>query len=181
MENSSQAIRFLMDDHKRIKGLFRQFEAVDRRAHVMKAGVCRQTFMEIEIHSEIEENFLYPTLDKSLQNGSLRGLVGECMSDHDQVDAIMAELKQMDVYHEEFDERMNDLIAEVELHLSKEEGELFSQIHTEPRALLAIDQVANDMVNERMRMLKLPQYADAQPERVQDPSGGEQKRIRPAA
>lgn len=174
MEKNSNTLRFLMDDHKRIKGLFRQIEAVDSRAHIMKAGVCREIFMELEIHTEIEESFFYPTLQDTLVSTTLKAMVNECQFDHNSVKTMIDELRAMDVYSENFDDRMDDLILEVEQHIDKEESELFST--AQDFAFDAIEQLCDRMKETRETLLKSPQYKDAQPNLVQDPSGGEQKR-----
>jgi hemerythrin-like domain-containing protein len=174
MEKNSNTLRFLMDDHKRMKGLFRQFDNVDERAHVMKAGVCEEIFMELEIHTEVEEEFFYPTLQDTLKSTTLKAMVEECTADHEQVKTMIEELKTMGVYSEYFDERMGDLIVEVEQHIDKEESELFSTARD--FAFDAIEQICDRMAETRAALLKSPKYQNAQPRIVQDPSGGEQKR-----
>jgi iron-sulfur cluster repair protein YtfE (RIC family) len=174
MEDKCQSIQFLKDDHKRLRGLFRQIETVDERAHVMKNGVFRQIVMEIEIHSEIEEGIFYPALLNSFQDDSAKALVSECMSDHDRVKDSLDELKSLDVYHETFNERMNDLIAEIEQHIDKEETELFVQ--AQQQVFSVLEQITDRMKEERQRLLQLSEYQDSHAELVQNPSGGEQKR-----
>jgi len=176
MDKGANAIRILMDDHKRIRGLFRQFEAVDKRA-VMKSGVCRQIFMELEIHAELEETFFYPVLEDAFKDQSLQALVEECVSDHTQVKDALSELRGMQdnqFYAETFDERMNDLVIEVEQHISKEESEVFAHAHA--TALSQLEQVADQMLAEQVRLRALPEYRESLPQFVQDPAGGEQKR-----
>jgi hypothetical protein len=179
MEKYSKVIQFLMDDHKRIKGLFRQFEGIDRRAHIMKAGVCREIFMELEIHFEIKETIFYPTLQIAFKSETLRGLVAESSAEIEQIQLNLQELRSTDIHNEDFNERMNDLIIDTEQHFSREETEIFAQ--AQDLAHAALEQIIDGMTVEKTRLLAAPQYRNAQPEKTQNPQGGEQKRTHRAA
>src|SRR5215203_4189783 len=55
-------IKLLKDDHKKVKALFREFEAAGDRAHQKKQKIAEQVFTELEVHTTIEEEIFYPAL-----------------------------------------------------------------------------------------------------------------------
>jgi hypothetical protein len=48
------AIKLLKDDHKKVKHLFREYEAAGDRAYQTKKRIAEQVFLELEVHSKIE-------------------------------------------------------------------------------------------------------------------------------
>lgn len=168
-----QAIRFLLNDHKTIKGLFRQIETVDLRAPEMKPGVAEELFMEVEVHSAIEEEFLYPVV---LENGdeNLRGQVLQSLDDHRSLRDQIRDLRKLPIASPEFDNGIDELIEAFELHAEEEERDLFPRVEREFADRLA--GVAGRMQDRRQDLVSHPRYKRAQPEFAQDPHGGEQKR-----
>lgn len=169
------AIKFLRDDHKIIKGLFRQFEAVDERAPEMKEGLVHEIFMEIEIHTQLENEFFYPELTARV-DASDRGLVEQARSDHREISSTAAQLKEQNVFAEHFNDRFSELISLVEAHLGEEERTLFPLAE---RVLADVTEELCDLLMiKKEELMESPEYSDAIPEVVQNPHGGEQMRTR---
>jgi hemerythrin-like domain-containing protein len=180
MSKLNQAIHLLMDDHKRIKGLFRQFEAVDKRAPEMKEGVCRQIYMELEVHSQIEEKLVYPTIQSAFESESDKALVSDALTDHRHQRFWLKELKSASVDEERFNAKFNEVIQEIELHITREENEIFPLIENQVDKSV-LEQMADQIFRMRDELIHQPQYKDSRPAQVQDPNGGEQKRLKSVA
>jgi iron-sulfur cluster repair protein YtfE (RIC family) len=171
MENIGP-IQLLQDDHKRLKGLFRQFEATDLRAREMHPGVLRQLLMELEIHARVEEEIFYPAVS-GLEDATLRTLVDSLRMDHQGAAGPILRIRDHLDNVEFLQQFVPPLIEDMETHIDREERELFPILH---EFLQAPSDLAERMRRRREMLLRLPEYKDAQPEIVQDPNGGEQMR-----
>ena len=58
------AVQLLKADHKQVRKLFEQFHAAPDDD---KAGIARRLFIELEIHSKLEEELFYPALQSKLE------------------------------------------------------------------------------------------------------------------
>lgn len=169
--SATQSIR---DSHKVIRGLFRQFEAVDRRAHEMKLGVVREIFMMLEIDLRVEEEILFPAITSAA--GELgKGMIYDCQSEHHAIRRLIRNLERRDINEEYFNTGFANLISTAEELFKREEDDLFylgdSVLDQETYGGLS-DQIER----RRQELMNLPQFKQARPEVVQMPHGGEQKR-----
>jgi hemerythrin-like domain-containing protein len=117
------AIKLLKDDHKKVKDLFREYEKLGDRAHVSKRRIAEQVFMELEVHTAIEEEIFYPAVrEKSDKDG--KELVAEGYEEHHVVDVLIRELKALQPEDEAYDAKFKVLTENVEHHIEEEEGEM---------------------------------------------------------
>lgn len=180
MGKSNQTINFLIDDHKRIKGLFRQFEASASRAPEIRLGVCQEIFMELEIHSYLEEKFVYPTIQNAFKNDIDKSLISDAIQDHQHLRFWVKELRSTPIEDEKFNSKMSEVIEEIELHIRKEESDLFPRVKSEIEDQV-LDSLIVQLKKTRSELLSSPHYQNSRPEKVQDPNGGEQKRVKRVA
>jgi hemerythrin superfamily protein len=89
------AIDMLKADHKKVKGLFQQYEAAGDRSYQKKQGIAEEVFTEIEIHSQLEEELSYPAM-KAKTDKDGKGLVAEAIEEHHVVATLIEELKGLD-------------------------------------------------------------------------------------
>ena len=170
------AIQLFRNHHKTIRGLFRQLEAVDRRAHEMKNGVVQETFMELEIHFQLEEEYLYPVIrSKADEDG--RSTLEECRGAHLALRNRIQALRERGIADEYFNTGLATLIADAEEHLEQEELVLFplAKMNLGDQALAPLEEQIRRRHRELMRQ---PRYREALPEVMQNPNGGEQIRKR---
>src|SRR3954466_1469198 len=106
------AIKMLEADHKKVKGLFREFESAGDRATKKKQTIAEQVFMELEVHSKLEEEIFYPAVKaKADQEG--KELVVEGIEEHHVVDVLIEELKGLDPQDEHYDAKFTVLTENV--------------------------------------------------------------------
>jgi hemerythrin-like domain-containing protein len=175
------ATQILRDDHKRLTGLFRQLEAVDRRAHVMKNGVAQEIFMEIEIHSAVEVQIFYPALLAALnsQGEPLKShlnaaMVDQSISDHREIETLIQRLKRVPIDSHDFREQFDEL--EQVMHSHIEEEEQITLPAAEELLKEELSPLGAQIQDMRDDLLRQPQYQSSRPEVVQNPNGGEQMR-----
>jgi hemerythrin-like domain-containing protein len=118
-----QATQVLRDDHKRLQGLFRQFETLARQARDEKRRLVDEIFALLEIHAEIEENIFYPAV-AAAGDENVRGLVEESLQDHKRMNGFLQLLLRMNIHGEFFDARFSGIINETQDHIAKEEREI---------------------------------------------------------
>jgi hemerythrin-like domain-containing protein len=114
-------VELLKADHQKVKGLFRQFEgASDGRE---KRRIADQIFTELEVHTKIEEEIFYPTVQK-MGGSEEKEIVAESLEEHHVVDVLIKELKKMSTTDDHYDAKMTVLIENVEHHIEEEETEM---------------------------------------------------------
>lgn len=122
-QTKMDAITLLTEDHKTVKGLFREFEGLSDRAMKQRSELYAQISRELEIHTQIEERFFYPVAREVTED-----MVPEAMEEHHVVDQLIMELRGMDPSDERFDAKMTVLIENVEHHAGEEEKEMFPAV-----------------------------------------------------
>jgi hemerythrin-like domain-containing protein len=174
-----KAIQLIRDDHKTLRGLFRQIEVANTRAPEMHDGVAKEIFMLLEVHFAIEEEYFYPLLQDVIlpdpgANSDIRDLADRGIEDHaaarNQIQALRSILGDTS----RFRSQMGDLIDMVEAHMEEEEQDVlpFAESALGP----VLDDMGRKMEARKRELIDLPEYLDARPEVVQYPHGGEQSR-----
>ncbi len=117
------AIKLLKDDHKKVKALFREYEAAGDNAFKTKQGIADKVFIELKVHTELEEEIFYPAVKaKADQDG--KDLVDEGMEEHHVVKVLMEELEKLTPEDDAFDAKFKVLTENVEHHIEEEEDEM---------------------------------------------------------
>jgi len=114
----------LKADHRKVKELFRKYEAAGNRAYQKKKAIAEEIFTEISLHSRLEEELFYPAVKEETDEDG-KDLVAESLEEHHLVATLIEELKALDPQDERFDAKLTVLMENVEHHIEEEEGELF--------------------------------------------------------
>jgi hemerythrin superfamily protein len=120
------AVEMLKADHRKVKELFRKYEAAGDRAHQKKKGIAEEVFTEITIHSTLEEELFYPAV-KAKTDKEGKELVAESVEEHHVVATLIEELKALDPKDERYDAKFSVLTENIEHHIEEEEEELFPE------------------------------------------------------
>ncbi len=114
------ALDLLKKDHEKVKRLFEEYDSDNNR----RRDIANMVFDELEIHSRIEEDIFYPAVRaKAKKDG--KELIKHSIEEHQEVDDLINELRSMDPEEEDFDDRFQELIEDVEHHIDLEESETF--------------------------------------------------------
>ena len=116
------ATTLLKSDHATVKKLFASFAGTSVRAAKRRQALIDKIAEELEIHSTIEEEIFYPAV-KNARGG--QSLVSEAKSEHDKVDALVAEAQGMSMDTDEVAEKVKELRDAVVHHATEEEREMF--------------------------------------------------------
>jgi hemerythrin-like domain-containing protein len=120
----ADAIEMLKADHRRVRALFRRYDDTDDQA--MRQGIVAELFVELELHTQLEETVFYPAFaDETNQEG--QELVTASLEDHEDIDVLVEELRGLEADQEVFAAKFQELRTKVEQHVQEEESQLFPQ------------------------------------------------------
>ena len=123
-----KATDMLREDHKKVKGLFEQFEHAESDE---KKQLVATTLQELEIHTTLEEEIFYPAAQEALQdNSEEEDTIDEAWEEHHVVKLVAAELKKMRSSDERYDAKFTVLAESVKHHIEEEENELFPKLES---------------------------------------------------
>lgn len=113
------ALVMLREEHKAIKGMFREFERGDL---TVVADFCR----ELMIHSDMEEAVLYPAIREAVADS--KDIVMEGIEEHHEVKLLIGELNVMTPDEDHYKAKATVVRENSEHHFGEEEDDMFPKI-----------------------------------------------------
>lgn len=144
------AIELILDDHRRVKSLFREFEQC--QDPIEKQQIAEEAILELQVHSQIEEQVFYPAVRERGDDRD-KNLVSESEEEHHRADTLMEQIKGRSAADADYDTLFTQLVQEIEHHIVEEE----TQMLPEAQRILSGDL---DRIADRMKQLK-SQLAEA--------------------
>ncbi len=117
------ALDILKKDHDKVKELFAEYDTLSGDG-AKKNEVAQTVLRELELHSRIEEDIFYPAM-RARSGKEGKELVKHSVSEHHEIDDLVAELRDADPSDPDFDDRFQELMEDVEEHIEEEETEMF--------------------------------------------------------
>lgn len=117
------AIQLLRADHRKVQGLFDQFEKA--RGDDKKAELAQEICAELKVHAQIEEEIFYPAARKALKE---QDLIDEAAVEHASAKDLIAQIEQARAGDELFDAKVTVLGEYIKHHVKEEQNELFPQV-----------------------------------------------------
>jgi iron-sulfur cluster repair protein YtfE (RIC family) len=118
------AFELLKADHKKVAGIFEELEPTTNRASKTRQELFTQLKNELDVHSQIEEQILYPVLKDAEET---HDITLEAYEEHHVVKQLLTELEAMPVDSDEWSAKLTVLQENVEHHVEEEEGEMFKK------------------------------------------------------
>ena len=117
------ALDILKKDHDKVKELFSEYDTISGDG-ARKNEIAQTVLRELELHSRVEEDIFYPAMRaRSGKDG--KELVKHSVSEHHEIDGLIAELRDTDPSDPDFDDRFQELMEGVEEHIEEEEMDMF--------------------------------------------------------
>lgn len=135
-------VAVLTEEHRRVEKLFNQFDETG------DAGVAQEIFLELTVHSIVEEELLYGLYSSKVDNAG----AAEARAEHQEVKDLILALEGMEPGSDEFASTMDQLKAAVQHHVEEEENDMFPKILEklpETASILGQDLVARRVVVEQ--------------------------------
>ena len=145
MKNDSDASAqsLLLHEHKKISGLFKEYgQASDPKS---KEDVVQNLSMELHIHMMLEEQVLFPALEKE---GRSKKLLAEAQNENNEIKCVLDQLQRMmaDQDNKEYDKKVGELEKCVDRHISQSEKKLLLKAEN---AGLDMEELANDICKKK--------------------------------
>ena len=118
--SASSVTDMLRKDHKKVKGLFEEFEQAEDTT--TKQRIVETALTELEVHSKLEEELIYPAIRSEIDDDDL---MDEALEEHHVVHGLLGELKKMKASDERYDAKFTVLAENVRHHIKEEESEMF--------------------------------------------------------
>lgn len=119
---NSKPFAILIEDHRKVAKLFREIEDTTERAEKTRDGLFAEIKTALDEHTRIEEEVLYPALERA---DKTHELTLEAEEEHKVVKELLAQLESEDNTTEEWTAKLTVMIENVEHHVKEEENELF--------------------------------------------------------
>ncbi len=116
------AIKLLEDDHAAVKRLLAELDSTTERGVKTRQELFPKLETELTVHEVIEEEIFYPALKA---HPKAREIVLEGIEEHNVVDTLMGELRDLPVTDETWGAKFKVMMENIEHHIEEEEGEMF--------------------------------------------------------
>jgi hemerythrin superfamily protein len=111
------AIDLIKNDHRKVEDLFAQITSSGESEPSEQEKILQQIEKELLVHGDIEEQIFYPAVQ-----GLAAGKVEEAIGEHAEVKELLADLLELDIDDDQFDETLTTLIDLVTDHVAEEEA-----------------------------------------------------------
>lgn len=120
----TDAIALLKTDHKKVKGLFKEFAAARKQGDgdEVKAELVAQICRELRVHTELEEAIFYPAVRERIDDVDL---MDEALVEHAGARDLVAQLEGMSPDEDLYDAKVTVLREQIDQHVEEEEGVMF--------------------------------------------------------
>lgn len=118
-------IDMLIEDHKRVQKLFKDFEKADRADVEGLRELVETTCMELQIHSMLEEELFYPAVRAERPADETDERLNRAEVEHEALDELIAKLQELSPDDPMYCAYFAVLGEYVRHHIREEEKELF--------------------------------------------------------
>ena len=148
---STDATKLLMQDHKEVKTLFKQYDKlVQGEADAdEKQELAQQICTMLRVHTSVEEELFYPTVREAL--GDDAALVDEADVEHASAKELIEQLDGADPASDDhYDAKVKVLGEYIDHHVKEEEGEMFPKVR---KTSLDLDALGGEMAARKEELL----------------------------
>lgn len=136
----------LIEDHKRAKKLFREFEKLSEDDAEERESLVSLACAELKLHTQLEEDCFYPALRGKLKE---EDLLEEAEVEHASAKQLIEQLDAMDAEEPKFAATFKVLGEYVKHHIKEEESEMFEQAQ---KARIDWSALLEQMTQRRMEL-----------------------------
>jgi iron-sulfur cluster repair protein YtfE (RIC family) len=160
------AIDMLIEDHKRVQKLFKDFEKADRDDAESVSELVEMTCMELQIHSMLEEELFYPAVRAELSTDDMDERLNRAEVEHETADELIAKLQELSPDDPMYFAYFAVLGDYVRHHIREEEKEVFPQ--AAKAAGLDLQKLGEDMRQRRDELFAEIESGDDEDETEED-------------
>jgi hemerythrin superfamily protein len=150
-EASLNAIELLIQDHKEVKALFKQYDKLAQNDgdDDEKLQIAQEICMKLTVHATVEEELFYPAAREVL--GEDVDLVDEADVEHASAKELIAQLEASSIDEDDhYDAKVKVLGEYIDHHVKEEEGEMFPKVK---KSGLDLESLGEDMAARKEELL----------------------------
>lgn len=145
------AITLLMDDHKKVKKLFKEYEKLSKKDDVDgKVDIAHQICEELTVHATVEEEIFYPAARAAIKDDDL---LNEAEVEHATAKDLIAQIRKMSGADPMYDAKMKVLSEYINHHVEEEETEMFPKSR---KAKMDLEGLAVEMMERKDELMAVP-------------------------
>jgi len=144
---STDAIALLKADHRKVEGLFAQFEKA--KATSRKKALADQICLELSVHTKIEEDIFYPACR---EDGVDEDLMNEAYVEHDGAKVLVREIEIGDPEGEYYDSQVHVLSEMIKHHVKEEEKKQGNMFAKAKKAGVDVKALGQQMADEKKKL-----------------------------
>lgn len=146
------ALALLKKDHDKVKEMLKEFEQLrkEKAAANRRRELVGRICSELKIHTQLEEEALYPQAQDSIDESDL---IGEALVEHQSAKNLIKQIESMDPNDDLYDATVTVLGEHVKHHINEEERELFPQIKSSDLDIMELGEKMRDRKEELQKKL----------------------------
>ena len=149
-ENKSKnGLQLLSEDHRKVEGLFAQFEKASGAS--AKEKIVRQICTELKVHTMIEEEIFYPEINGKVEKDAL----DEAYVEHDSAKLLVNELEAAEPDESFYDAKVKVLQELIEHHVKEEEKERDNLFQQTRAADVDLEALGERLAARKAELMKL--------------------------
>jgi hemerythrin superfamily protein len=142
------AIQLLMEDHREVEKLFKQFQKAKNDGQ-SKGEIVEQICNALTVHAEIEEEIFYPACRDALAEKG-EDMLDEAEVEHASIKSLVEQLKDAEPDDELYSAKVKVLCEYVTHHVKEEEGEIFPKVK---KAKLDLENLGEEMMERKTELM----------------------------
>ncbi|MGQ0526111.1 MAG: hemerythrin domain-containing protein [Betaproteobacteria bacterium] len=151
----TDALAMLKADHDKVKKMFKEFETLDSDETEEKAQLVKQACAELKIHTQLENEIVYPALREAIEDDDL---MDEALVEHEAAEELISQLEQMQPGDEMYDAKFTVLGEYVNHHIAEEQKEMFPAAK---KAKIDLAALGEQMLARKQELMKeLPELQE---------------------
>jgi predicted transcriptional regulator len=156
-QGRQDATKLLTEDHRKVEGLFEQFEKASGDGR--KEKIARQICMELKIHSMIEEEIFYPALRGKIEED----LLDEAYVEHDGAKMLINEIEAGGPDEHFYEAKVKVLQEQIEHHVKEEEKQRDNMFQQARAADVDLEALGEQMAARKAELMEQAQTAGLPP------------------
>jgi hemerythrin superfamily protein len=161
-KSETDAITLLEEDHKRVQEMFKTAEKLGEEDIDELQEIVETACMELTVHSQVEEELVYPAFREALEDE--QDLILEAEVEHQSATDLIAQLEEMDPSDERYKPTFTVLGEYVNHHIKEEEKEMFPKAR---KAGLDLESLGQQVMARKAELEAELSGADADEETTQ--------------
>ena len=125
-KSSPDAIALLIDDHQKVKKMFKDYEELKKADgnDAAKTALVEEICEALTMHMQVEEEMFYPAVRAAIDDDDL---MDESDVEHAEAKELISQLEEMKPGDDHYDAKVKVLGENIDHHVEDEEDEMFPE------------------------------------------------------